>query len=162
MFDISRRRFLRGVTGAGIAGTALPWFPLPAAHAQSPIEPGPVRFTPAIEPIVRLIENTPHEDAIDVLAARVGNGLNYNDFLAALFLAGIRNVSPQPPGFKFHCVFIIHSCHYLAQMGPPEERFVPLFYALDDFKKAQHDDINEGDLVLRETTGDLPAGEDAW
>ncbi len=162
MFDISRRRFLRGVTGAGIAGTALPWFPLPAAHAQSPIEPGPVRFTPAIEPIVRLIENTPHEDAIDVLAARVGNGLSYNDFLAALFLAGIRNVSPQPPGFKFHCVFIIHSCHYLAQMGPPEERFVPLFYALDDFKKAQHDDINEGDFVLRETTGDLPAGEDAW
>ena len=35
---------------------------------------------------------------IEVLAHRIKNGLGYREVLAALFLAGIRNVSPQPPG----------------------------------------------------------------
>jgi hypothetical protein len=160
--DISRRRFLHGVSGAALAGS-VGGFGLPLVHAQdAELEPGRVQFTPAIEPIVRLIEETPREEAIEVLAHRIKNGLGYKDFLAALFLAGIRNVSPQPPGFKFHCVFIIHSCHSLAQMGPAEERFIPLFYALDDFKKAQEQDVREGDFVLRETRGAIPEGAKAW
>ena len=163
MKDISRRRFLHGTTGAVLAGSMAASWPFPAVHAQeTKLEPGRVRFTPEIEPIVRLIERTPRAEAIEVLAHRVRNGLSYKNFLAALFLAGIRNVNPQPPGFKFHCVFIIHSCHYLAQMGPPEERFVPLFYALEDFKKAQAADVREGDFVLREATGIFPEGEHAW
>lgn len=162
MRDISRRRFLQGASGAALAGS-LSGLGLPLVHAEdTTLEAGRVEFTPEIEPIVRLIEDTPREDAIEVLANRVKNGLSYKEFLAALFLAGIRNVSPQPPGFKFHCVFIIHSCHYLAQMGPPEERFIPLFYALDAFKKAQDADVREGDFTLRNTIGDLPTGETAW
>ncbi len=161
MIDISRRRFLGTAAGAAIAGGGI--WPFPAVHAQdAALETGRVQFTPEIEPIVRLIEDTPREEAIEVLAHRIKNGLSYKDFLAALFLAGIRNVSPQPPGFKFHCVFMIHSCDYLAQMGPPEERFVPLFYALDDFKSAQAQDLREGDFALRATTGDVPEGETAW
>ncbi|MFP6584829.1 MAG: hypothetical protein VCD00_20010 [Candidatus Hydrogenedentota bacterium] len=163
MKDISRRRFLHGTTGAMLAGSLTHPWPFPSVHAEDIATAArPVQFSDELEPIVRLIENTPRDKAIEVLAHQVQNGLSYDNFLGAMFLAGIRNVDPQPPGFKFHCVFIIHSCNYLAQMGPPEERFVPLFYALDDFKKAQANDVREGDFTLLETTGSIPAGAKAW
>lgn len=163
MKDISRRRFLRGTTGAMLAGSLTQPWPFPSVHAQDTAGVrGRVQFSDELEPIVRLIEDTPRDKAIEVLADQIQKGLSYDNFLGAMFLAGIRNVNPQPPGFKFHCVFIVHSCNYLAQMGPPEERFVPLFYALDDFKKAQASDVREGDFILLETSGSNPQGPKAW
>jgi len=48
--------------------------------------------------------------------------VSYRQFLAALFLAGIRNVNPRPPGFALHCVFIIHAAHLLGLEAPAEVR----------------------------------------
>lgn len=133
-----------------------------AAAAEAPLRPDAVRFTDDIEPLVRLIEETPRDRVIEEVAVKLRQGLPYNQFLAALFLAGIRDVNPQPPGFKFHCVFMIHSCNYLANMGPPEERLLPLFFVLDDFKKSQEDDIKLGDFVLSTRDGNFPTLATAW
>lgn len=121
-----------------------------------------VRFGPDIEPLVRLIEDTPREDCIEVLAGRLRSGLSYRDFLSALFLAGIRNVSPQPPGFKLHCVFVLHSANQLSLDAPVRERLLPLLWALDYFKESQARDVDEGDFRLREVKGPLPPASEAW
>ncbi|MEK7794029.1 MAG: hypothetical protein AAB353_05850 [Candidatus Hydrogenedentota bacterium] len=133
-----------------------------AAAADGPLLPDAVRFSDDIEPLVRLIEDTPRDKAVETLAVKLRDGLPYNQFVAALFLAGIRNVNPQPPGFKFHCVYMIHSCNYLANTAPPEERLLPMFYVLDDFKRSQEEDIKLGDFVLRQREGELPSGAAAW
>ncbi|HIA48486.1 MAG TPA: twin-arginine translocation signal domain-containing protein [Candidatus Hydrogenedentes bacterium] len=166
--SISRRDFMIGGAAAGGLGAfsgldALLKLPRVSA-AETVVTPDIVRFTSGIEPYVRLIEDTPRNKVVEVMAHQLRQGMSYRQFLGSLFLAGIRNVNPQPPGFSFHCVFMIHSCNYLAKMGPPEERYLPLFLALDDFKKAQDFDSkrDEGDFGLRETTGTLPSGQGAW
>ena len=64
-----------------------------------------VRFAPEIEPLVRLIGDTPHERCVKAIAGKPRNGLSYRQPLSALSLAGIRNINPQPPGFKLHSLF---------------------------------------------------------
>ena len=163
---ISRRRFLGSLAGAGLLGSAGGLEALarlnPVSAAETLVTPEMVRFTPEIEAVVRLIEGTPREKCVEVMANALRKGMTYRQFLAGLFLAGIRNVSPQPPGFKFHCVFVIHSCNYLSRMGPPEARYLPLFYALDDFKNSQEQDVEQGDFVLGPVKGKLPTGQAAW
>jgi hypothetical protein len=85
-------------------------------------------------------------------------GVSYRQLLAALFLAGIRNVNPRPPGFALHCVFVIHSAHLLALEAPPDARLLPLFYALDNFKLAQERDAAQksGDYGMADLAGPLP------
>ena len=80
-------------------------------------------------------------------------GLPYRNFLAALFLAGIRDVSPHPPGFKFHCVFAIHSANQMSLDAVSEDRLLPLFWALDQFKKSQADNVRQGDFHMTKLTG---------
>ena len=126
--------------------------------AEASVTPEMVRFTPEIEPLVRLIEDTSRDRCIEAVAEKVVNGTTYQHVLAATFLAGIRNVNPQPPGFKFHCVFLAHSANYLAQSAPVEERLLPLFWVLDVFKKSQAEDERGGDFVLRENAGPVPEG----
>ena len=65
-----------------------------------------------------------------------------------LFLAGIRNVKPRPVGFKFHAVLVINSAHLLGQTAAPDERLLPLLWALDNFKNSQAQDVSEGDWTL--------------
>jgi len=113
-----RRDFLKSITRAGVLGALgdaaafLGLNPLWAADAR--VTPDLVRLSPEIEPLVRLIEETPREKCFEMMAGQLRRGCSYRQFLGALFLAGIRNVNPQPPGFKFHCVFVIHSAHQLS------------------------------------------------
>ena len=160
--NVSRRVFLRNATSTGLVGSIGGLDALTrigqASAAETGVTPDMVRFTPDIEPFVRLIEDTPREQCIEAVAERITSGATYQQLLAATFLAGIRNVNPQPPGFKFHCVFLAHAANYLAQSAPVEERFLPLFWVLDVFKKSQADDVREGDFLLREHPGPLPDG----
>jgi hypothetical protein len=130
-----------------------------AAETDSP--PSAVQFSADLEPLIRLIEETPRDRAVEVIATQIQQGLSYRTLLAALFLAGIRNVNPQPPGFKFHCVFVIHSAHQISLEAPRSDQFLPLFYALDLFKSSQADDARQGDFVLRDVQGSLPSPEQA-
>ena len=72
-----------------------------------------VKFRPEIEPVVRLIEDTPRDRALEVAITQLKKGLSYKNLLAGLFLAGIRNIKPRPVGFKFHAVMVINSAHVL-------------------------------------------------
>ncbi|MGE0608275.1 MAG: hypothetical protein AB7O62_14355 [Pirellulales bacterium] len=162
----TRRGFLGTAAGAGLAGSLadlnafLPLSPLSAAEAQ--VTPDLVRLRPEIEPLVRLIEETPRDKCFELLAAQLKAGLPYRNFLAALFLAGIRNVNPQPPGFKFHCVFVIHAANQMSLDARPEERLLPLFWALDDFKASQAKDVSEGDFKLPPAQSAGLSREKAW
>ena len=107
-----------------------------------------VKFRPEIEPVVRLIEETPRDRALEVVIAQLKKGLSYKNLLAGLFLAGIRNIKPRPVGFKFHAVMVINSAHVLGQSSAVTERLLPLLWALDNFKSSQAQDVKEGDWVL--------------
>ena len=67
--------------------------------------------------------------------------------LAALLLAGVRNVQPRPSvGFKFHAVLVVNSAHLASLASPDEHRWLPIFWALDHFKSSQARDVREGEL----------------
>ncbi len=153
----SRRQFLAASASAGIAKC------LPLNAAETEVSPDIVRLHRGIEPVVRLIENTPREKCFEMMAEQLRQGLPYRQFMAAVFLAGIRDVSPQPPGFGFHCVFVVHAAHQLSLDAPIEDRLVPLFWALDAFKESQMRDATRGpDFRMRPVSGKLPSGTAAW
>lgn len=137
--------------------------PLTLSRAQAQVTPDLVVFRPEMEPLVRLIENTPRAGCAAMAVDQMRRGVSYKQFLAALFLAGVRNVNPRPPGFALHCVFVIHSAHQLSLEAPPDARALPLFYALDNFKTAQERDSKSktGDYTMRAISGKLPSADRA-
>ena len=80
--------------------------------------PEMVRFRPEIEPVVRLLEETPRERIIEIGVIQLKKGLSYKDLLAGLFLAGIRNIKPRPVGFQFHAVLVVNSAHLASASSP--------------------------------------------
>ena len=149
---LRRRRFLQMASALGLGAELAPWAglrtitPLRAEDAQ--VKPEMVKFRPEIEPVVRLLEETPRDRALEVAITQLKKGLSYKDLLAGLFLAGIRNIKPRPVGFKFHAVMVINSAHVLGQSAAVNERLLPLLWALDNFKASQAQDVKEGDWVL--------------
>lgn len=146
-----RRRFLqRSLLGSvaavgGLAGLE----GLPAVSVQeAKSRPDDVRFRPEIEPLVRLLEETPRNRVLEVFARRIHQGVSYREVLASLLLAGVRNVQPRPVGFKFHCVLVVNSAHLASLSGPDEDRWLPIFWALDQFKSSQARDVNEGNWTM--------------
>lgn len=68
--------------------------------------------------------------------------------LTALLLAGVRNIQPRPVGFKFHAVLVVNSAHLASLSSPDSDRWLPIFWALDQFKSSQAADVREGDWTL--------------
>lgn len=131
-----RRSFLQSAAVAG--GTAfLGGLPaVPAADTK--LDPDLVKLDADIEPLVKLLEETPRDKLLEEVGSRVKKGLGYRDVLAALLLAGVRNIRPRPAvGFKFHAVLVVNSAHQAAVAGPDKERWLPLFWAMDNFKNSQ-------------------------
>ena len=148
----SRRHFLKttATTGALWAFGDLSFLSqLPAiSRADARLDPKAVRLQPEIEPLVRLLEDTPRERLLEKVAARIKQGLNYRELLAALLLAGVRNIQPRPVGFKFHAVLVVNSAHLASIASPDSERWLPIFWALDYFKESQARDVREGDWTM--------------
>ena len=142
----NRRAFLRGAAATcGLASLGLPR----VALSETKLVPDAVQFNDNIEPLVRLIENTPREKVIEEVAMRVRNGLSYRKLLAALLLAGVRNVQPRPSvGFKFHAVLVVNSAHLASVASRDENRWLPIFWAIDNFKGSQARDIREGNWTM--------------
>jgi hypothetical protein len=152
---ITRRSALQSMTGACLLGTI--------GRSQAQVTPEIATFAPEIEPLVSLIERTPRDKCAEMAAAQLKDGVSYRQLMAALFLAGIRNVNPRPPGFALHCVFIIHAAHLISLEAPADSRLLPLFYALDVFKASQERDAKAagGDYVMQRITGPLPSARAA-
>src|SRR5213083_1219285 len=138
----TRRHFLKTAAGTGALiglgdlGFLSQLRPVSAAEAK--LEPDIVRFDPEIEPLVRFLEDTPRERLLEEVAARIRRGLSYRDVLAALLLAGVRNVQPRPHvGFKFPAVLVVNSAHLASLSSADADRWLPIFWALDYFKGAQ-------------------------
>jgi hypothetical protein len=154
--SISRRDLFYDLTGALAA-------PLLVSRGDAQVTPEVMKFRAEIEPLVSLIERTPRDKCAEMAVEQLRGGVSYRQFLAALFLAGIRNINPRPPGFALHCVFVVHSAHLISLEAPPDARLLPLFYVLDDFKASQERDAKAqtGDYTMREIRGPLPAPERA-
>jgi hypothetical protein len=150
--QFGRRRFLQSASALGLGAGLASWELLrgitPAHAADLKVGPDAVRFRPEIEPVVRWIEETPQDRALEVAVGHLKDGLSYRDLLAGLFLAGIRNIKPRPVGFKFHAVMVMNSAHLLGQTAAVGDRLLPMLWALDNFKKSQAQDIKEGDWTL--------------
>src|SRR5262249_41153710 len=139
---MNRRDFVAGaaalgaVSGLGDFGFLGNLPPLSAAQVQ--VNPNLVQLNADIEPVVRFIENTARNQLIEHAANPVRNGtLTYQQLLAALLLAGVRNIKPRPVGFQFHAVLVINSAHLASIAAQDQDRWLPLFWALDYFKEAE-------------------------
>ena len=151
--SLPRRRFLQTLVGSGalIDQFGIPFLGrLPQVSAQeAQVNPASVRFSPEIEPLVKLLEETPRDQLLEKVGAGIKRGgLPYRDVLTALLLAGIRNIQPRPVGFKFHAVLVVHSAHLASLNSPDSDRWLPLFWALDQFKSSQARDVQEGDWTM--------------
>jgi len=143
----TRRAFLQTSAGgvSALAGGLAFMSQLPRVSAEEAgLDPKLVQFDEGIEPLVRLLEETPRDKLLERVAGRIRRGTSYREVLAALLLAGVRNVQPRPSvGFKFHCVLVVNSCHLASLEGPDEDRWLPIFWALDYFKSSQADEARK-------------------
>jgi len=148
-----RRYFLRAsATGGALLGLGDLGFLSrlrPVSADDATLDPKVVRLQPEIEPLVRLLEDTPRERLLEEVASRVRKGTAYRDVLAALLLAGVRNVQPRPSvGHKFHAVLVVNSAHLASLASPDHDRWLPIFWALDYFKSSQAQDVREGNWTM--------------
>jgi hypothetical protein len=151
IMSTTRRRFIEAaVAGGTLAGMADLGFleTLPKVSAEETKTKNIVQLNPDIEPLVRLLEETPRERLLEEVAARIRGGTTYKQVLAALLLAGVRNVQPRPVGFKFHAVLVVNSAHLASISSPEEHRWLPIFWALDYFKDSQAQDERQGDWTM--------------
>lgn len=149
--QMTRRRFLQAaaVSGAGLSGVPS----LGRARAgENRSAPEPIRFGPDLEPIVRLIEDTPRKNCIAALVGQLRAGLPYRRFLAAVFLAALRKQNSH------HSVYLVHSAHQVSLDVRAQDRLLPLFWAVDHFKWHQERFPTPALSPLR---GALPAPEKA-
>src|SRR5512133_1585854 len=139
----SRRSFLTTTTTGAAALLGLDAFGFlkglaPVSAAEAKLDPKLVKLDDSIEPLVRLLEETPREKLLEEVAGRIRKGTTYREILAALLLAGVRNIQPRPAvGFKFHAVLVVNSAHLASLASPDEDRWLPIFWALDQFKSSQ-------------------------
>jgi hypothetical protein len=134
----------------------------PVSAAEAKVPPHKVRLSSDIEPLVRLIEDTEREDLLEVVAGRIRRGTSYQQLLAALFLAGVRSIQPRPVGFKFHAVLVVNSAHLASLAAPDSDRWLPLLWALDNFKNSQAQNQQQGNWAMAPVDeGKLPSAYQA-
>lgn len=159
-FHPSRRHLLQTGAAAGALGF-LSKIPLLGADDVK-LNPDQVQFRPEIEPLIRLLEETPRERLLEEVAGRIKKGTTYREILSALLLAGVRNIQPRPVGFKFHAVLVVNSAHLASVKSPDSDRWLPIFWALDYFKSSQARDIQEGDWTMASVKeGEVPKPDKA-
>jgi hypothetical protein len=85
---------------------------------------------------------------LEEVAAKIKKGTTYREVVAALLLAGVRNIQPRPIGFKFHAVLVVNSAHLASLASAEGDRWLPIFWAIDQFKSSQAADVREGDWTM--------------
>ena len=102
------------------------------------------RTAPAdIYELLYLLEETPRSQIMERVVARIRSGMQYEDLLAALTLASVRNVQPYPDvGFKYHAVMVLQAIHHTTLGVAPAERWLPVLWAVDNFKEEQAEELH--------------------
>jgi hypothetical protein len=153
---LTRRDFINRTiaagTLAGLGDLAFLSRLRPVSAQETKVPHAMVQFNSDIEPLVRLLEDAPRSEVVQVFADRVLKGLSYQQLLTTVLLAGVRGIKPRPVGFKFHAVLVVNSAHLASQAAPDTDRWLPLFWALDNFKASQlrnqEEYKNEGGWVM--------------
>ena len=151
----TRRRFVQTLAGAASLGVAdLETLGNLVARGADPTATAPdiIRFGPDIEPIVRLIEETPRAQCVGALVEQLRLGLPYRRLLSAAYYAGIRKQKTN------HVVYMIPSVHQVSVDLRPELKLLPLFWAVDVYKQQQEDFPTPPQTVLK---GPFPSAEKA-
>ncbi len=162
MAPLNRRHFLAATaSGLGLSHVLDALGPLSADEVS--MNKGIARFSGEIEPLVQFLENTPRDVVIEETAKRIQAGVGYRELLAALLLAGVRNVQPRPSvGFKFHAVLVVNSAHLASLSSSSSDRWLPILWAIDNFKSSQARDVNEGNWTLAAVDeANVPKGHQA-
>jgi hypothetical protein len=144
---MNRRTFIHtaGAAGLGLAGRL-----------------GLAKTDGSVPMLVSLLEDTPRERLPGELARMIHAGLRYEDLLAALLLAATRNVQPYPDvGFKYHSVMMLRSVYATTQHLHPTERWLPIIWAVDDFKDAQAQEQASGGWRMPGRGGSTEASPEA-
>jgi hypothetical protein len=132
---LSRSAQLGAVAGLGNLEFLNKLPPLTAAQVQ--VRPETVRVSDDMEPLVRLIEDAPRNQLLEAVGQRIHDGTSYGQLLSALMLAGVRGIKPRPVGFQFHTVLVVNSAHLATLAAADRDRWLPLFWGLDNFKASQ-------------------------
>ncbi len=150
----SRRRFVQQASAATAFGlTSWPSAPSLVASDKKPTgAAGGIRFDTDLEPLVRLIEESPREKCAELLADKLKDGLSYRRLLSAGFLAAVRKRNSG------HSVYLMYSAHQTSMDLPQEQRLLPLFWAIDHFKWQQ---LVWPGPALPQLEGALPTAEKA-
>ena len=107
------------------------------------------RTLPEAGALHRLLEETPRERVAMELAALIRDGLDHRRTLTALAVATSRRVQPFPHvGFKYHTVLSLQAVHLTALNLPDKERWLPVFWALDYFKRAQEQERRQSGWTM--------------
>ena len=131
MNGLNRRKFLAasaGVTAACAGDLGFLNFLSRSAASDTSINPNEIVYGPEMDRLVGLIRKTPKERCIQVFADELKSGLSYQQFLGALFLAGLETRDP-------HQVAQVYAAHRTSHEAPVEERLLPLFWVLDRIKQ---------------------------
>lgn len=123
----------------------------PVSAQEAVVNPRQLRIDNGVAPVVKLLEETPRDTLLEVVAEEIRRGLSYRELLAGLLLAGVKNIEPRPSvGFKFHAVLVVNSAHLASLASPPEHRWLPIFWSLDYYKSAAARDVRErGDWTMQ-------------
>jgi len=129
------------------------------SKAEAKVSQQKVQLNSEIEPVVRFIEDTPRHKLVEQVARQIHDDkLSYDQILTALFLAGVRDIEPRPVGYKFHAVMVVNSTHLASLAAENKDRWLPLFWALDNFKAAQLRNTKEGGWFMSAVDeGKLPS-----
>src|SRR2546423_4305563 len=99
---LNRRDFVKAGALAVLGDLALLHNLTPVSADEARLRPGKVQLSPDVEPLVRMIEDTPQGKLLEAAAEQVRRGTSYQQLLAATMLAGVRSIRPRPVGFEFH------------------------------------------------------------
>jgi hypothetical protein len=92
----------------------------------------------SVEGLVKWLEQSPREQIPRDIVRMVRTGLRYEDLLAALCLAAVRNVQPYPDvGYKYHSIMVLRSIHLATERLASAEKWLPIAWAADYFKNTQ-------------------------
>ncbi len=155
MADISRRDLIRSVGAGALACAAGSAFAGPAlgrggrgrARVPRASRVGRASHADVIELAQRIVR-TPRAKCFDLAEERLRAGVDWRDLEAAIFLAGLYEISPRPPGSLLHAVLVVESVYQLAEASPEDERLLPVLFNLDDVKASQESDVDRADWTL--------------
>lgn len=109
--------------------------------------------------LATLLLETPRPALLETLAARAGAGLAPDALLAALAVAGCREVSPYPHvGYKYHAVMMLQSAHLAAAALGGRRAWLPLLWTADYFKAAAAREDEDGPWRLPAPAARPPGG----